>query len=164
MIKKPLPPAKVQAYADNNGLAPHTPGPMKFHPDTITTESLRAAADMAAAVAHTLRRVSCDSEDGTIDPQTAALAANAALADLVGPVAMAGEELLAELQSLLDHFEIIQRGNRNQHGANCHAVAPAVFERARAAIAKAKGAPFVLPTINDPAFTEAMSELRGCQS
>jgi len=100
------------------------PAPVKFHPDTITVGSLERMASMAVAFADSICTIARDSADGTIDPQTAALAANAALSDLVGPVAMAGGELLAVCETLV--------------GPTWPNI-PQLMMLARAAIASAKG-------------------------
>ena len=49
----------------------------------------------------------------------------------------AAPELLAALKSILGTAEVVDAGNKNQFGANCHGFAAEVFEQCRAAIAKA---------------------------
>jgi hypothetical protein len=49
----------------------------------------------------------------------------------------AAPELLEALRNILGTAEVVDAGNKNQFGKNCHGFAPEVFEQARAAITKA---------------------------
>jgi hypothetical protein len=49
----------------------------------------------------------------------------------------AAPELLEALRNILGTAEVVDAGNKNQFGKNCHGFAPEVFEQTRAAITKA---------------------------
>ena len=48
-------------------------------------------------------------------------------------------ELLSELRILLETAKIIDAGNKNQYGSDCHGFAPEVFAHAESIISKATG-------------------------
>lgn len=77
-----------------------------------------------------------ETKDRVICDGFAREAANAALI-------AAAPELLEALKNILDTALVVDAGNKNQFGTNCHGFAREVFEQAHAAITKAT----TLPTV-----------------
>ena len=114
----------------------HTPGPWSIAP-SFAGQWIKAGKSYICPLPDHIEHDGkpCGSV-ASQDKTQAEINANAALI-------AAAPELLAALKSILGTAEVVDAGNKNQFGANCHGFAAEVFEQCRAAIAKAT----TLPTV-----------------